>query len=152
MGKPTAKDQKGLGFLPHLLRSDGTTRLLRYCKTDSSPRKRRSLPQASRFNRHVFFHPSFYPRPTLQLPPTGNSNPGSHSGRSPPRPITVRGLIFIAGILQHFFPSLTRVNFLQTHADTIAIQYCSAVGEVATPLPRQRCAHIVCTASCQAQK
>ena len=53
----------------------------------------------------VFFpHPIYYPRTTLALPPSSNSDPGSHSGPSSPIPTTLRAFIFIARRIQHFFP------------------------------------------------
>ena len=57
----------------------------------------------------------FSPSPsTLPLPPgSGNSDPGSRSGRSSPLPPlrTIRALLFIAGRIQHFLLSSTRVEF-----------------------------------------
>ena len=45
------------------------------------------------------------------LPLRSNSDPGSHSGPSPPLPTTIRAFIFIAMItFQHFLPSSTRVK------------------------------------------
>ena len=41
-----------------------------------------------------FFHPICYPRSTLALPPSSNSDPGSHSRSSSPLPTTVRAFIF----------------------------------------------------------
>ena len=41
-----------------------------------------------------FFHPIYYPRTTLALPPSSNSDPGSHSGPSSPLPTKVRAFIF----------------------------------------------------------
>ena len=42
-----------------------------------------------------FLHPIYCPRSTLALPPSYNSDPGSHSGPSAPRPTTaVRAFIF----------------------------------------------------------
>ena len=53
-----------------------------------------------------------YPRTILALPPSSNSDPGSHSGPSSPLPTTVHAFIFIARRSQHFLPSSTRVEFL----------------------------------------
>ena len=68
----------------------------------------------SRNVQHVIFfffsHPMYYPRTTLALPPSSSSDPGSHSGPSSSLPNTVRGLIFIAIIIQRFLPLLTRVE------------------------------------------
>ena len=55
-------------------------------------------------------HPIYYPRTTLALPPTSNSDPGSHSGRSSSLPTSARAFIFIARRIQHFLPSSTRVE------------------------------------------
>ena len=61
------------------------------------------------FLTHVF-HPIYYPRTTLALPPRSNSDPGSGSGLFSPLPTTVRTLIFIARIILHFLPSSARVE------------------------------------------
>ena len=62
-----------------------------------------------------------YPRTTLALPPSSNSDPGSHSGPSFPLPTTVRAFIFIARRIQHFLPSSTRVElYLPTLLDTLS--------------------------------
>ena len=37
-----------------------------------------------------FFHPSYYPRTTLALPPSSSSDPGSHSGPYSPFPSSLR--------------------------------------------------------------
>ena len=42
--------------------------------------------------------------------PVTSSDPGSHSGPYSPLPTTVRAFIFIARMIQHFLPSLTRVT------------------------------------------
>ena len=61
----------------------------------------------------------FYPRTTLALPPSSNSDPGSHSGPSSPLP-TMHGYVpsfFIARRTRHFLPSATRVELIvRTHA------------------------------------
>ena len=56
------------------------------------------------------FRPIYYPRITLALPPSSNSDPGSHSGPSSPLPTTVRAFISIAKIIQRLLPSSTRVE------------------------------------------
>ena len=63
-----------------------------------------------------FFHPLYYPRTTLALPPSSNSDPGSHSGPSSPLPTTVRAFIFIAGILEHFSSLVDWRRIVPTHA------------------------------------
>ena len=60
---------------------------------------------------YPIFYPIYYPRGTLALPPSSNSDPGSHSGPSFPLPTTVRAFIFIAKIIQRFLSSSTRVEF-----------------------------------------
>ena len=69
---------------------------------------------------HFFFlHPLYYPRTTLALPPSINSNsdPGSDSRPSSPLPTTARDFIFIARRSQHFLLSLTDVEmYVPTHA------------------------------------
>ena len=40
------------------------------------------------------FHPIYYPRTALALPPSSNSDPGSHSGPSSLLPPAVRNFIF----------------------------------------------------------
>ena len=59
----------------------------------------------------VFFYiPSIYgPRNTLVLPPSSNSDPGSEFSE-PFSPTAVRALIFIARIIQNFFPSSAGVE------------------------------------------
>ena len=57
-----------------------------------------------------FGHPIYYPRTTLVLPPSSDSDPRAHSGRSSPLPTTVGAFIVIARIIQHFLPSSTRVE------------------------------------------
>ena len=62
----------------------------------------------------IFFlhHHIYYPRTTLALPPSSNSDPGSHSGPSSSIPTTVRDFVFVARTLQHFLPPSTRVEML----------------------------------------
>ena len=56
----------------------------------------------------VFFgHPIYYPRTTLVLPPSSDSDPRAHSS---PLPTTVGAFIVIARIIQHSLPSSTRVE------------------------------------------
>ena len=53
----------------------------------------------------ILLHPIYYPRTTLALPPSSNSDPGSHSGPSSPVPTTVRAFIFYRyEELSIFFP------------------------------------------------
>ena len=61
---------------------------------------------------HFFFlHPTvYYPRTTLALPPSSNSDPGSHSGPTSSLPTLARAFIFIARRSQYFLPSSTRVE------------------------------------------
>ena len=47
-------------------------------------------------------HPKFYPRTTLVLPRSSNSDPGSHSGPFPPLRTTVCAFVFIARRILHF--------------------------------------------------
>ena len=42
----------------------------------------------------LFLHSIYYPRTPLALPPSSNSDPGSHSRPSSPLPTTVRDFIF----------------------------------------------------------
>ena len=57
-----------------------------------------------------FFYPIYYPRTALlALPPSSNSDPGSHSGPSYPLLNTVRAFSFIVRMFQHL-PSSTRVE------------------------------------------
>ena len=51
----------------------------------------------------------YYPRTTLALPPSSNSDLGSHRGPSP-LPTTVPAIILVGRIIQHFLPSLNRVK------------------------------------------
>ena len=62
----------------------------------------------------LFLHPSYYPRTTLALPPSSNSDPGSHSGPSWPLPTTARAFIFIVRRTQHFNPSSIHVETCHT--------------------------------------
>ena len=57
-----------------------------------------------------FLHPIYYPRTNLALPPSSNSDPGSHSRPSSSLPTSARAFIFIARRSQHFLPSSTRVE------------------------------------------
>ena len=45
---------------------------------------------------YFFSHPIYYPRTSLALPPSSNSDSGSHCGPSFRLPTTVRAFIFIA--------------------------------------------------------
>ena len=57
-----------------------------------------------------FLYPVYYPRNSLALPPSSNSDLGSHSGCSSSLPTSARAFIFIARRTQHFLPSSTRVE------------------------------------------
>ena len=58
-----------------------------------------------------FFHPIYYPRTTLALPPTSDADPGSHSGPSFPLSTTVRVFFFISREqFSFFFPSWLASN------------------------------------------
>ena len=59
---------------------------------------------------NFFPHPICYPRTTLALLPSSNSDPGSHSEPFSPLPTSVRAFIFIARRIQHFLPASTRVK------------------------------------------
>ena len=63
----------------------------------------------------IFLRPIYYPRTTLALPPTSSSNPVSHSGPSSPVPTTVRAFTFTARRIQHFLPSSTRANCMNSN-------------------------------------
>ena len=56
--------------------------------------------------------PIYFPRTTLALPPSGNSDPGLHNGPSSSLPTSARAFIIIAR-RQHFLPSSTRVELYQ---------------------------------------
>ena len=56
-----------------------------------------------------FPQPYYYPRTILALPPRCNLDPGPHRGRSP-IPTTVPSFFLVAINIQHFHPSLTRVE------------------------------------------
>ena len=58
-----------------------------------------------------FLHPIYHPRTILALPPSSNSDPGSHSGPSSSLPTSARAYIFTARRIEHFLPSSTRVEF-----------------------------------------
>ena len=58
----------------------------------------------------LLLHLMCFPRPTLPLPPTGSSDPGSHSRLCSPLPTTVHAFIFIARRIQHFHSWSTRVE------------------------------------------
>ena len=62
------------------------------------------------FTFFIFFHPIYYPRLTFELPPSSNSDPGSHSGPSSPLSTTVRAFMCFARRTQHFLPSSTCVE------------------------------------------
>ena len=67
-----------------------------------------SLPPRETF---FFLHPIYYPRTTLALPLSSNSDPWSHRGPSSPLPTpAVRAFIFIASRIQHLLPSSTWVE------------------------------------------
>ena len=62
-----------------------------------------------------FHHPIYYPCTALALPPSSNSDPGSHSGPSSPLPNTVRTFIFVAR--KSAFSSLVHLRRITpTHA------------------------------------
>ena len=67
-----------------------------------------------------FSYPIYYPRTTLVLPPSSNSDQGSHSGPPSPFPTTVRAFVFIASIIQHFLPLSTCVELYRSICDVWA--------------------------------
>ena len=84
--------------------------------TSTSPEtllRRHSCAQPDQhFYAHFFsFHPIYFPRNTLlALPPSSNSDPGSHSGPSSPLPTTVHASILVARRIEYSLPSSTRVE------------------------------------------
>ena len=62
------------------------------------------------FNIFVFCSSIYYPRTTLALLPSNNSDPGSHSGPSSSLSTPVRAFNFIARRSRYFLPSSTRVE------------------------------------------
>ena len=91
------------------------TRSINICRSITSIMlSRNSLPSNSDtrglLSSSFFLDPIYCPRITFALPQRSNSDPGSHSGPSFPLPTTVRAFIFIETIIQHFFPSSTRVE------------------------------------------
>ena len=76
-----------------------------------------------------FFLPRsiYYPRTTLALSPSSNSDPGSHSGPSSPLPTTVRAFIYVARRIRHFLSSSTRVElYLPTLLGVLAVDsFCA---------------------------
>ena len=75
--------------------------------------KMASIPRAAVVCRCMIFfflHPIYYPRTTLALPPSSNSDPELHSGPSSPLPTAARSFIFIARRVERFLPSSTRVE------------------------------------------
>ena len=56
------------------------------------------------------------PRTILALPPSTNSDPGSHSGPFSPLSITVHAFVLITRRIQHFFPHLFASNCTYPHA------------------------------------
>ena len=63
------------------------------------------------FSLLFFFHPIYYLRPSFSLPPSGNSDRGSHSRLfSPPTHYGSCLAFFIARRFQLFLPSSTRVE------------------------------------------
>ena len=49
----------------------------------------------STFATFFFLHLMYYPRTTLALPPSSNSDPGSHSGPFSSLPTSARAIIFL---------------------------------------------------------
>ena len=64
-----------------------------------------------------FLFVPFHPRIALSLPPSSNSDQGSHarSGPSSPVPTKVRAFVFFARIIQHFLPFLPSLQDLGTN-------------------------------------
>ena len=53
----------------------------------------------TQLNAVTCIHPIYYPRITLALPPSRSSDPGSHSGPSPPYSTTIHAFIFVTIIV-----------------------------------------------------
>ena len=63
-----------------------------------------------------FFHPIYYPRTTLALLPSSNSDLGSHSGFFSPLPTTVRAFIFYRENNSAFSSLVDSRRIVRTHA------------------------------------
>ena len=88
----------------------------------------------------VFLHrPIYYPRTTLALLPSSNSDPGSHRRRSSPLPTTARAVIFIARRIHSAFSSLVGSRRrVPTHAATRS-QLLLLYGDTGTIFRREQC-------------
>ena len=63
-----------------------------------------------------FGRPIYYPRATLALPPSSNSDPGSHNGPSSPLPTTVRASILYRQQDSAFSSLVDSRRIVRTHA------------------------------------
>ena len=59
---------------------------------------------SSRLFLFIYFYPIYYPRTTLALPPSNNSDPGSHSGPSSPSPLRYVSSFLSREEFSIFFP------------------------------------------------